>query len=136
MKEKSRNEQKPVCIECPAYCCRDLAISITKPRTKSEIEETKWYLHFDTVSIFIRNRRWHLLVKGKCIYLDDNNLCSIYEKRPEKCRKHNPPDCERYGKFYDVLISTPEELEKYLNGKRRRRPTANRNGGKKRRRSR
>ncbi len=107
-------EMEKICLACSATCCKDLAVMINRPRTKEEIEELKWQLHFDTVKVFIRNHRWHVLTRGRCIYLNRRNLCDIYERRPEKCRQHAPPDCERYGEYYDVLISTPEELERHL----------------------
>jgi len=103
-----------VCLECPSICCKDLAIEISRPRSKHDIEELKWQLHFDTVRVFIAKRRWHLLVKGTCMYLGPDGLCTIYERRPAKCREHNPPDCERFGQYWDVMISTPEELKRYL----------------------
>jgi Fe-S-cluster containining protein len=108
-----------VCSDCPAICCRNLSVRILKPTTKSEIEDLKWHLYYDTVKVYITSNRWHLLIKGKCIYLNRKNLCSIYDRRPAKCRRHNPPDCERFGEIYDVLISTPDELDEYLNGKKR-----------------
>lgn len=108
------------CRACPALCCYNLAISVTKPRTKQELQEFRWQLYFDTVRVFITSHRWHLLVDGKCIYLDRNNTCKIYEDRPDKCRRHNPSDCERFGPYYDVLISTPEELDAYFAKEKRR----------------
>ncbi len=94
---------------------------ILKPRTKTEIEEVKWYLHFDTVSVFIRNYRWYLLIEGNCIYLDEHNLCTIYDKRPERCRRLPSANCEMTGEFYDVMMHTPEELEDYLDGQKGKR---------------
>ena len=114
-------KSKDKCIACPAPCCRNLAMMILKPRTRTDIEELRWYLHFDTVSIYIRNYRWYLLVQGNCIYLDENNLCTIYDRRPERCRRHPSADCEMTGEFYDVVINTPEELEDYLNRQKKRR---------------
>jgi Fe-S-cluster containining protein len=102
------------CEKCPALCCKDLSIRILRPRTKAEIEDLKWQLQFDTVRIYIRNGRWYQLVKGRCMYLGDDNRCTIYAERPEMCRKHNPPDCEFFGRFYDVMIETPGDLEAYL----------------------
>ena len=105
---------------CRSLCCRDLAISITRPRRRDEIDDLKWQLHFDTVRVFIRNHRWYLLVSGRCMYLNTRNRCTIYDRRPEVCRKHNPPDCEAFGEYYDVMFTVPEALEAYL-----------KNGGKK-----
>ena len=118
IKPKKKKKQDAVCIKCPAPCCKDLVIPTNKPRTKDEIEELKWHLHFDTVRIAIRSYRWYLTIKGRCIYLGKNNLCRNYENRPKKCKDHMPPDCEKYGKWYDLFLNTPEELEEYLqNGK-------------------
>lgn len=52
------------------------------------------------------------------MYLDENERCKIYETRPEKCRVHNPPDCERFGDFWDVMFETPEELDAYFKKKK------------------
>ncbi len=87
---------------------------ITKPRTRDDIDELKWELQYDTVRVFIRNYRWHRIIQGRCMYLDEHNFCTIYDRRPKRCREHNPPDCEHYGEFYDVMISTPEELDEHL----------------------
>lgn len=111
----TKKESSTKCNGCSADCCHDLSFAITRPRTKYEKEKLRWYLHFDTVKIFIRNKRWYALIKGKCTYLDKNNQCTIYSERPDICREHMPPQCERYGKWYDKMISSPEELDRYLN---------------------
>ena len=116
---KKTSESKEECIECPSICCKNLAMAIGRPVNKQEVEELKWQLHFDTVKVYIRHRRWHLWVKGRCMYLSKNNRCKIYAQRPDMCKKHNPPSCERFGKFYDIMISTPDELEKYLELKKK-----------------
>jgi Fe-S-cluster containining protein len=107
---------KSECSGCPAVCCHNLSITILKPRTRKEIEELKWHLHYDTVQVYILNKRWHLYVRGRCRYLDSADLCTIYDRRPDKCRQHNPPNCEQFAGFYDVMLSTPEELERHLRG--------------------
>ena len=109
-----KNIPANICVECSAHCCHDLAMEIKSPRTKAEIEQLEWYVRFDTVSIYIKNRRWHLHVKGKCMYLGENKLCTIYEKRPALCRSHQPPQCELFGKWYDVMLKSPEDLRKHL----------------------
>lgn len=113
-KDRERRTSRRECSSCSALCCKDLAILICKPRTRREIDSLKWQLHFDTVSVCIRNRRWYLVIKGRCIYLSRNGLCRIYDRRPSRCRRHNPPECEFFGQWYDVKLSTPDELEVYL----------------------
>jgi hypothetical protein len=93
---------------------------ITKPRTKTEINDVKWYLHYDKVDICIRQNRWYIVVKSKCIYLDRNNRCKKYKERSDRCRRHNPPDCEKFATWYDTRLTTPEEFEEYLGKKRRK----------------
>lgn len=102
------------CSGCPGECCQNLSIWIGAPKTKSEIEDLMWEVRFDTVQIYIRSRKWYLLVKGRCMYLNKDYFCDIYSTRPEKCRDHNPPNCEKFGQFWDVMINNPEELAAFL----------------------
>ncbi len=114
----SKKTSKKECINCKGFCCENLALTIGRPENKQEVEDLKWQLHFDTVKVYIRHTRWHLWIKGKCMYLSRSGRCKIYDQRPDRCRAHNPPDCERFGKFYDTIMSTPDELEKYLKSKK------------------
>lgn len=107
------------CDGCPGLCCRDLNMGIAAPRTKDEKEDLLWQVQFDTVRIYVRNRRWYLLVKGDCMYLDKNNRCIIYDERPDKCRDHLPPDCERFGDFWDIMFNTPDELAAFFKKRER-----------------
>ena len=109
-----KNKNGDVCITCEALCCRDVTMMITRPRTRTEIDELLWYLNYDSAKIFIRNNRWYLSFDATCRYLDTNNLCTIYEKRSRRCRSHNHPDCEKFAQWYDTLITSPEEFREYL----------------------
>ncbi len=122
---KKKITTQQACQECPAICCRDLAMAIGKPHTKEEIEDLKWQVRFDTVDVFIKHHHWYLRVKGKCMYLGKNNLCKIYEQRPDKCKIHKAPHCERFGDYHEVLIKTPDELVAYLESKKKRRKIKN-----------
>jgi Fe-S-cluster containining protein len=119
MSEKKLKYGHENCEGCPAICCHNLAMHIGKPENKFEMEELRWQLQFDTVKVYIKSRRWYQIVEGKCMYLDKDNRCSIYDHRMDKCREHNPPHCERYGKFYDIMINTPDELNEYITKKKR-----------------
>jgi len=116
---RAEDGSQDACVNCPALCCHDLAIPIDRLRLKEDIEDLKWQLRYDTVHVAIRHRRWYLVVNGRCIYLDENDLCTIYARPPETCRNHNPPDCERFGRWYEYWIDSPDSLDKYLRGKRR-----------------
>lgn len=119
-KNKSRTPKNEHCQKCPGACCKNLALEIGAPVNKQEIEDLKWQLHFDTVKVYIRGKRWYQWIKGKCIFLSDDNRCTSYNERPSICRKHNPPHCEFFGKFYNIMFSAPQDLEKYLNKKKRK----------------
>ena len=111
---------KYTCEGCPALCCSDLEEPITRPNSREEVDNLKWELHFSNTKVFIRNSRWYKLTMGVCRYLDENNLCSIYEDRPQVCRDHNPPSCEYYGPIYDVMFESPEDLQAHIDKEKRR----------------
>jgi len=108
------------CHDCPALCCSDLEEAIVRPRTIEEVDNLKWELHFSNTKAFIRNGRWYKLTLGRCEYLDENNLCAIYDTRPKICRDHNPPECEFYGAIYDTMFEGPEDLQKHIDKEKRR----------------
>jgi len=118
---KRQKTSKKHCGECSAFCCKNLAMEIGRPTNKKEIEDLSWQLHFDTVKVYIHRHRWYQWVAGKCMHLGSNDRCTTYKERPQICRKHNPPDCEHFGEFYDIMIETPDDLEKYLKSKRKKR---------------
>jgi Fe-S-cluster containining protein len=113
--------KKASCRGCPALCCHDMVEPISRPQTSRDVEELKWQLQYDTIRVYIRSHRWYVIVQGRCMYLTDDNLCSIYERRPKRCRRYNPPDCERYGEYWDEMINTPQELDAYLEREKKRR---------------
>ena len=120
MKYDKKVPKEKYCQDCPSICCENLALEIDGPVNKKEIADLRWQLHFDTVKVYIKSRRWYQWVKGTCRYLTKSKKCSIYEDRPSLCRKHNPPDCELFGTFYDIMFCTPEELDNYFSKKTKR----------------
>ena len=125
MNIKSSDPDNKYCKKCSAVCCKNLAMEIGRPLNKSEIEDLKWQLHFDTVKVYLHKRRWYQLVEGTCRYLSKQDRCTIYETRPDKCREHNPPECEFFGKYYDTIFHNPEELVDYLKHKKSRKQKNN-----------
>ncbi len=112
---KKNKKVKNKCLEeCNAICCNDLAVQIYKPVTKAEKEDLRWHLFFEGVKAYIRHRKWHLLIHSRCRYLSKENRCTIYDRRPDRCRKHNHPHCELEGKFFDVIIESPEQFDEYF----------------------
>lgn len=124
--DKNKTTDVKSCSDCPAMCCHDLTIDIKKPRTRYDIDVLKWKLNYENIGIYVRNRRWHMIVKSKCQFLGEDNMCTIYEKRDDICKSHMPPNCERFGEWYDRMFTHPDDLEAYLQaekkGKRPPRP--------------
>ena len=110
----------PVCETCGAKCCHDLVVPVRKPKTPGDVEDLKWHLMYESVHLFIRSHRWYLLFRTRCMYLDADNRCTIYERRPRRCRDMKPPDCEHFGDFYETIIRTPQELDAHLARAKRR----------------
>jgi len=108
------------CRGCAALCCHDLWIPIAPPKTPAEIAEARWRLHFDTVELHIDEARgWLMRVKGRCTYLGDDNMCTIYDRRPKQCRDLSPPYCQRYMSEQKTILTSPEDLDSYLAGEGR-----------------
>ena len=110
--------QDPRCTGCAALCCHDLAWPIDRPRTEQEVAALSWKLQFTGTQVVIKDSNWLLRIEGRCMYLGEDSRCTIYATRPQPCRDHNPPYCERYVRPDDVEIDTPEELVAYLESAR------------------
>jgi Fe-S-cluster containining protein len=108
------NPTHSACRGCPARCCHNLSVLISQPASSREIADLRWRLHFDTVTLYIQDGLWYMKIAGRCRYLQDDSLCSIYDERPMQCRTHEPPFCERYMLPDYIVITTPEELDRYL----------------------
>ena len=80
----------PPCDECEGRCCKvgafshpDIAVQLEWP----EEDESNF-----PEAIPDRDRPGELgipMVNGRCLHLDDNNQCRIYERRPVACRNYN-----------------------------------------------
>jgi Fe-S-cluster containining protein len=94
-----------LCKGCMGYCCRlpvDANVSdlirmevITQDEALWSLRKIERKLQKQGVVVSLRASKglFQLAQKANrdCIYLDDNRLCTIYEKRPDVCRKF--PTC-------------------------------------------
>jgi Fe-S-cluster containining protein len=103
-----------LCSYCPAKCCKYFAMPIEKPKAWRDYEFIRWFLLHDKASIFTENGDWFLLVHTKCKHLRDDNLCGIYETRPDICRDYTTKNCEYEDSWvYDHYWETAEQVEEY-----------------------
>lgn len=87
--EKRRCQQ-----ECKGRCCRYITIVVPAPKRKVDFDELSWFLAHQNISVYVEARRWHVEVQSRCKHLGTNNLCEIYENRPDVCRDYEIETCE------------------------------------------
>ena len=113
-----REDLKPgevLCEHCTAKCCRYFALPIDTPTERKDFDYIRWYLLHEQASIFVDDETWYLLVHSRCRHLQHNNLCGIYETRPQICREYTTKNCEYEDDWtYDRYFETPEQFEEYL----------------------
>ena len=65
-------------------------------------------------SIFTDEGCWYLLVQNVCKHLRDDQLCDIYDTRPQICRDYSTVNCEYEDDWvYDHYFETSEQVEEY-----------------------
>jgi Fe-S-cluster containining protein len=105
---------KSLCDFCTAKCCRYFALPIEKPEEMADFEFIRWYLLHEGATIFTEDDTWYLLVHTTCKHLQSDNLCGIYETRPQICRDYHTDNCEYEDDWvYDHYWETPEQIAEY-----------------------
>ena len=116
------------CDNCPAYCCRYVSVEIDAPTTLDDFDEIKWMVMHENVTVYKDNEGdWIVNFRTRCKNLKHDTLCGIYETRPQMCRDHSMKSCEvnGSGKVEVILFREPEEVERYLDKRfRRKKPKA------------
>lgn len=112
-----REDLKPdenLCAFCTAKCCRYFALPIETPTDWTDFEYIRWYLLHDRATVFVEDDCWYLLVHTQCKHLRDDNLCGIYETRPQICREYTTDKCEYEDDWvYEQYFETAEQVEEY-----------------------
>jgi len=117
-RSKPRREDVPadevLCMYCTAKCCRYFALPIDEPEDWKDFDYVRWYLMHERATTFIEEDQWYLLVHNKCKNLQDDNMCGIYETRPQICRDYTTDNCEYEDDWvYDHYWETHEQIEEY-----------------------
>ena len=87
--------QPPPCEQCQAYCCKQRGHDFAVLLDEHEVERfDQACLVKDVIpNLGFRDEdepAWCLPYKdGKCVYLGEDDRCTIYERRPERCREFN-----------------------------------------------
>lgn len=104
-----------LCEHCSAACCRYLALPMDKPTNARDYDDVRWYLMHQGISVFVEDGDWYIQYETRCKNLGADNLCTIYETRPEICREYQPIDCDYAGGThgYDHLFTHPKQIEAF-----------------------
>ncbi|WP_437187064.1 YkgJ family cysteine cluster protein [Planctomicrobium sp. SH668] len=117
-KTKMRKEDLPagevLCSYCTAKCCRYFAFPIDEPKKREDFSYLRWFMLHGRVGVFIEDGVWYLMVYADCKHLREDNLCGIYEDRPDICRSYSTDNCEyEDDALYEKYFETPEQLWEY-----------------------
>ena len=115
------------CETCGAKCCRYITVQIEKPRAKIDVEEVRWFLAHENVSVYIDtdDKSWNVQFLTDCRHLDRNNRCTIYSRRYQICHEHDTEDCEgSEAEAADTVFRNTDEFDAWRKerkaGKRRK----------------
>ena len=108
-----------LCEHCTAACCRYLAIPLDKPTCARDYDDMRWYLMHEETLVFVEEGDWYVQFQTTCKNLGADNLCAIYETRPQICREYVAEGCDysvgSYG--YDHLFTHAKQIEEYYEKK-------------------
>lgn len=104
------------CKGCPGSCCKYIVIELDTPRSKKDFEEIRWFVTHKNVLVYVEeDGTWNVEFTTPCEFLGKNNLCTIYEKRPEICKKYDHEECTFHNKHIEKhLFRTLGEIDKFI----------------------
>ena len=103
-----------LCEHCTAKCCKYFALPIEAPEDQEDFDFLRWYLVHDRASIFTDGDDWYIMIHTTCKHLQPDNLCGIYETRPQICRDYTTENCEYEDDWtYDRYFETAEQIHEY-----------------------
>lgn len=111
---------KPTCQGCVAHCCRYITVEIDKPEAKWQYDQIHWMLLHENVSVYQETSgEWFVEFTTRCKALNERNLCSIYEDRPQLCRDYSNESCQVWNDdpIYKVRFEDAASFEHYLDAK-------------------
>lgn len=104
-----------LCDHCSAKCCKYFAWPIERPSARSDFDYIRWAMLHSQTTFFVEDDDWYVLVHTTCKHLRSDNLCGIYETRPEICREYSTNDCEFDDRYvYEKYFETAEQMAEYM----------------------
>ena len=103
-----------LCDHCNAKCCKYFALPIEAPLDEEDYDVIRWYVLHEGATVFTDDDQWYILIHSSCRHLKSNNLCGIYETRPQICRDYTTDQCEYENDWtYEMYFETPEQIQEY-----------------------
>lgn len=103
-----------LCSYCTAKCCRYFALPIDKPTEWRDFDHLRWFMLHGRVGAFVEDDTWYLVVYADCDKLRPDQMCGIYETRPDICRAYTTDSCEYDDEaVYDQFFEVPEQIVEY-----------------------
>jgi Fe-S-cluster containining protein len=78
-------------------CCTYLTRHIDTPRSIEDFDLLLWQISHLNTQVYVDSDGWFLLVNNRCMHLQTDGGCGIYETRPQVCRDHTNDGCEFEG---------------------------------------
>jgi Fe-S-cluster containining protein len=97
-------------------CCQYITEELETPRSMHDFDHMLWQISHENIRIYKDDEGWYLLVERKCLHLQEDGRCGIYEKRPHVCRQHSNDYCEFDApaeEGFDLYFHDYAQLEKY-----------------------
>jgi Fe-S-cluster containining protein len=106
---------KKNCSNCEGKCCKYVVVEIDKPTNLDYFEAIKWFVCHKNINVFVSEGKWYIEFLTPCEFLDKNNLCKIYDKRPQICRDYHVDECTFYNDYKEKYTFTNlKEIEDYI----------------------
>ena len=104
------------CDSCDGACCKYVAMELDCPEDLDDFENIKWYIIHKNIRVYIDEEgTWNIEFSTPCKYLNDSNRCSLYDKRPQICRKYNREECTFHNDYVEQYsFENMEDVEKYI----------------------
>jgi len=99
-----------------AKCCTYYTEQLETPRAMHDFDHLLWMISHADTRIYKDEDGWYLLVLRKCLHLQDDGRCGIYDERPSVCREHSNDFCEfdqPADEGFDLYFEDYRSLEKY-----------------------
>jgi len=111
-----KNPTSKTCDGCKGDCCKYVAMEIDTPEDLEDFEYIKWYVMHKNVQVYVEeDGTWNIEFLTPCEHLDENNLCTLYEKRPKICKEYAHDECTFHNEYNEVFsLKKLEDVENYI----------------------